>query len=149
MANRSLHLKRSEVASVFRAARLAPGPHHQNTPSRWRTISVSPDVLATLRAHQVGQAKERYNAREAYTDLDLVFASEVGTVMQYRNLRRVLEIFIARAAVSGLGVHGLRHTHASVLIRRGVNAKVVSDRLGHTSVAFTLKTYAHLFDEQK
>jgi integrase len=114
-----------------------------------RTISVSPDVLTVLRGHQIGQAKERYNAQEAYTDLDLVFASEVGTVTQYRNLRRVLELFIARAGVTGLGVHGLRHTHASVLIRRGVNAKVVSDRLGHTSVAFTLKTYAHLFDEQK
>jgi integrase len=51
--------------------------------------------------------------------------------------------------VPEIGLHGLRHTHASVLIRRGMNAKVVSDRLGHTSVAFTLKTYAHLFDEQR
>lgn len=55
----------------------------------------------------------------------------------------------ARAILSDLGLHGMRHTNTSVLIRRGFNAKVVSDRLGHTSVAFTLKRYAHLFDEQR
>jgi integrase len=56
---------------------------------------------------------------------------------------------IDAAGVGDVGLHGLRHTHASILIRRGVNAKVVSDRLGHKDVAFTLKTYAHLFEEQR
>ena len=36
------------------------------------------------------------------------------------------------------------HTHASLLLRAGVNPKVVSERLGHSSVAFTLDTYAHI-----
>ena len=45
--------------------------------------------------------------------------------------------------------HGLGHTHVSVLIRRGFNTEVVSDRLGHTSVAFTLQKYVHLFDDQR
>jgi integrase len=43
----------------------------------------------------------------------------------------------------------LRHTHASILIRRNKNAKVVSDRLGHTSVTFTLTIYEHLYDDQR
>ncbi|MFU8842139.1 MAG: tyrosine-type recombinase/integrase, partial [Nitriliruptoraceae bacterium] len=38
--------------------------------------------------------------------------------------------------------HDLRHTHAS--LAAGVNPKVVSERLGHSSVAFTLDTYAHV-----
>ena len=43
----------------------------------------------------------------------------------------------------------LRHTHASQLLAAGVNVKVVSDRLGHASVAFTLDTYAHLMRGQQ
>lgn len=48
-----------------------------------------------------------------------------------------------------LGVHTLRHTFASLAIRKGVDIKVVSDLLGHASVAFTYNTYVHIIDEQK
>ncbi len=41
-------------------------------------------------------------------------------------------------------LHDLRHTHASLLLQAGEHAKVVSERLGHSSVAFTLDTYGHL-----
>ncbi|HHW42525.1 MAG TPA: tyrosine-type recombinase/integrase [Desulfotomaculum sp.] len=38
----------------------------------------------------------------------------------------------------------MRHTHTTLLLSKGENVKVVSERLGHSSVAFTLKTYAHV-----
>ncbi|MCU1592144.1 MAG: site-specific integrase [Frankiales bacterium] len=40
--------------------------------------------------------------------------------------------------------HHLRHTHASLALQAGVSAKVVSDRLGHSTVAFTLDVYLHV-----
>lgn len=40
-----------------------------------------------------------------------------------------------------MSLHGLRHTHATIALRAGVHPKVVSERLGHASVAFTLDTY--------
>jgi len=40
--------------------------------------------------------------------------------------------------------HDLRHTHASLALKAGVPVKVVSERLGHESPAFTLKQYAHV-----
>jgi hypothetical protein len=43
--------------------------------------------------------------------------------------------------------HDIRHHYASVLIAGGENPKVVSKRLGHTDVAFTMRVYAHLFAE--
>ncbi len=46
-------------------------------------------------------------------------------------------------------LHDLRHTHASHLLASGVNVKVVSERLGHASVAFTLDTYAHTMPGQQ
>ena len=41
-------------------------------------------------------------------------------------------------------LHGLRHTWASLALPAGVNPKVVSERLGHATVAFTLDTYSHV-----
>lgn len=46
-------------------------------------------------------------------------------------------------------LHDLRHTHASHLLAAGVNVKVVSERLGHASVAFTLDTYGHVLPGQQ
>ena len=40
-------------------------------------------------------------------------------------------------------LHDLRHTHATLALQAGIHPKVVSERLGHASVAFTLDTYAH------
>jgi integrase len=50
----------------------------------------------------------------------------------------------ALAGFPDLRFHDLRHTSATLLLARGVNARVVSERLGHGSVAFTLGTYAHV-----
>ena len=43
-----------------------------------------------------------------------------------------------------LRFHDLRHTHATYLLGAGVNIKVISERLGHASVAFTMDTYGHV-----
>lgn len=42
-----------------------------------------------------------------------------------------------------MNFHGLRHTHATLLLGMGVHPKVVSERLGHASVVLTLDTYSH------
>ena len=59
------------------------------------------------------------------------FSRAFGEVLQARGLPRIR-------------FHDLRHGHASHLLRQGVHPKVVSERLGHTSVGFTLDTYSHL-----
>lgn len=58
---------------------------------------------------------------------------------------------IAEAAKikNALGVHTLRHTFASRAIRKGIDIKVVSEILGHSSITFTYNTYIHIIDEQK
>ena len=46
--------------------------------------------------------------------------------------------------VPRIHLHDPRHTHASILLQQGINAKVVSERLGHSSVAFTMTVYQHV-----
>jgi integrase len=44
-----------------------------------------------------------------------------------------------------VGLHALRHTHASALIAAGIDVLAISRRLGHASAALTLNVYGHLF----
>ena len=46
-------------------------------------------------------------------------------------------------------LHDLRHLHASLAIRGGMDAKGLADRLGHARASFTLDVYTHLFEEQR
>ena len=43
-----------------------------------------------------------------------------------------------------ISLHDLRHTHATLLLKAGVHVKVVSERLGHANVAFTMNVYQHV-----
>ena len=49
-----------------------------------------------------------------------------------------------RAGFDDLRFHDLRHTHASLMLREGVNLKVMTERLGHSGVAITGDLYSHV-----
>ena len=51
---------------------------------------------------------------------------------------------MAQLAVPKISLHDLRHTHATLLLKAGVPVKVVSERLGHANVAFTMSVYQHV-----
>ena len=61
--------------------------------------------------------------------------------------RRGVESAAKRAGLTGVSMHVLRHTFASLLIAGGCNVKYAQQQLGHTSAAMTLDTYAVLFDQ--
>lgn len=51
---------------------------------------------------------------------------------------------LAKSTLPRIRLHDLRHTHASILLKAGVPVKVVSERLGHSSPAFTMTVYQHV-----
>ena len=75
---------------------------------------------------------------------DLVIRTSVGTRLSPRNLSRIFSSMIKKAKVKPIRFHDMRHTHASLLLKQGVNPKIVSERLGHSNVQITLNTYSHL-----
>ncbi|MGH9005742.1 MAG: tyrosine-type recombinase/integrase, partial [Acidimicrobiia bacterium] len=83
-----------------------------------------------------------------YADQGLVFAAVDGGPLNPAKEAEKFGRRIARAdGVPRIRWHDLRHSHASHLLKAGVNIKVVSRRLGHASVSFTLDRYGHLFPE--
>ena len=81
--------------------------------------------------------------------MNTVFTGIFGNPVQLDNFReRVFDRMIAAAGLADtITMHSLRHTHATQLLAAGVDAKTVSYRLGHASVAFTLETYVHVVED--
>ncbi len=51
---------------------------------------------------------------------------------------------IRRTGLSPTPLHGLRHTHATLLLQAGTHPRIVMERLGHSSIRVTLDTYSHV-----
>jgi integrase len=114
-----------------------------------RPVDVSDDVLSVLREHREKQGKDRLKMGDAWPNEDWVFATRWGTPIEPSNLRREFRAIIERAKVKEIRFHDIRDTHVSLLALAGVDPKVVSERVGHASVAFTQQTYQHLFKAQR
>jgi integrase len=112
-----------------------------------RTVPIPPPLVTMLRAHQADQAAERLAARNQWQDHGLVFASELGTPVDPRNVLRTIEIAAQKAGMSDIGVHTLRHSAAVAWLEAGVHIKAVADLLGHSSIAITGDIYGHTSDD--
>lgn len=62
-------------------------------------------------------------------------------------VNKSLKHFLEKLNIESISVHGLRHTHASVLLYKKVSIYYVSERLGHSDIETTLQHYAHIVKE--
>jgi integrase len=108
-----------------------------------RTIPISPAIVALLRRHRVTQLEERMRAANQWAETGLLFTTELGSVVEPRNLLRVVQAAAKRIGLDGVGAHTLRHSAATAWLEAGVHIKQVSDLLGHSSVAITGDVYGH------
>jgi integrase len=132
-------------------------------------VPLPPVAMRELRHWQKLQEWERRTFQGEYQDYGFVFTTEVGSPLELSNLcrgpyRRVME----RAGLGEYGpepkkprsgptpkrpftpamrIYALRHTGASLLLLAGVPLKVVSERLGHSSIVLTADVYGHLTGE--
>ncbi|OMC75061.1 site-specific integrase [Paenibacillus odorifer] len=110
-----------------------------------RNIDLPAETMNQLKKHKNRLEKEMGEAEPVdYTDMDLVVCSKNGTPTNKSNLRRAFDKSIQKAGLKKMKFHCMRHTHATLLLLQGVNPKVVSERLGHSSVKITLDVYSHL-----
>lgn len=109
-----------------------------------RQISISTQIVDSLMEHRQKQDELKEILREGYEDHDLVFPNQFGGFKNPDNLRREFNCLVQKVKVHRITIHGLRHTHATWLLKNGINPKVVSERLGHNDVSITLKTYSHV-----
>lgn len=109
-----------------------------------RQIALDVDTVATLRHHRAAQNAERLALGDAWHDRNLVFCTHGGNPLSARNVARDFKALLRLVSLPDIRFHDLRHTCATLALRAGINVKVVSEMLGHASVAITLDVYAHV-----
>jgi len=112
--------------------------------SSGRVIDLDERTLTALRSRRAQQGEHRLACGPAWHNLDLVVSREDGLWIHPDWFSELFRRRVAAADIRPMRLHDLRHTHATLLLQAGVNAKIVSERPGHHSVAFTLDTYAHV-----
>jgi integrase len=146
-------LERGTLLVRLSLRRLKGGGYEFNQPKTKagrRTITLTPTVIDALKAHRVEQNKDRLFLGPAWQDNDLVFPSTIGTPQDAAHLatiilRRVLD----NAELPRIRFHDLRHTCATLLLLRGIDANTVKDLLGHSNITITLGTYGHVLPNMR
>lgn len=113
------------------------------TPRSRRSIALDPVTVEILRRHQVRQSAERLALGPAYVDHDLLFCHRDGSPLDPDGTRARFYRLSAEAGLPRIRLHDLRHTHATLGLLADVHPKIMQERLGHSSVAFTLDIYSH------
>lgn len=112
----------------------------KNKTSR-RLVTLGADTVAALNARKREAQKEAHGS-------DLLFPTTLGTPLRRSNLRRSHFKSICEAAgLWPLRIHDLRHSMTSLALLQGVPAKVVAERLGHSTTRLTLDRYSHLIGD--
>jgi integrase len=109
-----------------------------------RLIALPDITVRELKRHRKRILHEKFRAGGCYIDLDLVVCTSLGNRVHPMSLQRMWWDYIEASGVPRIRFHDLRHTHATLMLKQGVHPKIVSERLGHSSVTITLDTYSHV-----
>lgn len=107
-----------------------------------RIIPLNSKAIDALK--EIQRRNEQQHITSEYVVCDLN-----GNHLTPRNFQRTWENIANRANIKNQGIHALRHTFGSRALRTGIEIKVVSELLGHATVAITYNRYIHILQEQK
>jgi integrase len=153
VASGSLGEVRLEDADGRRSRSLERGPTKNG---KSRPIGLDQATVAVLRQHKRQQNEDRLRLGSRWEDQGLVFCrgslwlgkdDVAGGPFDPERISQAFQRRVSRLAKAGLTVirlHDLRHTWATLAMAQGVAVKVVSERLGHHSAAYTADTYQHV-----
>lgn len=135
---------------------------------RWQDLNLRSGQLAVRQTfvtvgHQVSRSKPKTARGQRVVALDavtvavlkklsqaapddprrLVFGDDVGAPLHPTAVTKRFNRLVAASGLPRIRLHDLRHTHATLALSAGIHPKIVSERLGHSTVAFTLDVYSH------
>lgn len=142
-------LQRKTLSVVQAMTRTSQGLMFGNpkTKSSQRTIHLPEHAVLALKQHRKQQLAELMALGNPDSSNDLVFTNQAGNPISPRNLLRHFTKTIEKAKLRPITFHGLRHTHATIMLLEGVSARVVSEILGHSSTSVTQDVYSHVLPD--
>jgi len=118
--------------------------HGEPKSGKGRRVDLDAETVALLRSWKAQQAQDQLALGGAWPTHGLVFTREDGALFHPDTASTIFDRLVKVSGLPRITFHGLRHTHATILLANGVPVKVVSERLGHATVQITLDTYAHV-----
>ncbi len=112
-----------------------------NTEAGQRMMALDQQTLSVLREYVDQWAEER---RLLGQDSKLLFVWPDGTPLHPDTMTSLFGKHLKAAGLPKIRLHDVRHSYATAALRAGISPKIVSERLGHTNVAFTMQTYMHV-----
>jgi integrase len=114
------------------------------TISGTRTISLSDNLCVQLMKAKDKVLEVKRVLGDKYLENDLVVCTKRGTPIQPSNLLKTFKKDTEHIGLPIIRFHDLRHTHATILIEKNINAKIIQERLGHSRIGITLDIYSHV-----
>ena len=111
------------------------------TRSGERTLALDPDTCAALRDYLEMWDRERELLGQT---TQLLFVWPSGQPLHPDTITALFHKHCVAAGLPRIRLHDVRHSYATAALKAGVPAKVISERLGHATAAFTLQTYTHV-----
>jgi integrase len=112
-------------------------------------IALNGVVLEALKEHREKQQQARMKAGEKWQDRGLIFANIYGGFFDADHVGAMFKKLLKKADLPDVRFHDMRHSVATILLAAKIDLKVVSELLGHSSVATTADIYAHVLPEQQ
>ncbi len=113
-------------------------------------MKLTSKAIGALRSHLERQLAEIDKVGSLWSENGLIFASETGEPLDRRKITaRHFKNLLGRAGLPEIRFHDLRHTCATLLLSKNVNPKIVSEMLGHSTIAITLDTYSHVLPNMR
>ena len=109
-----------------------------------RAIELAPADVDVLRLHRKVQAEEAKAAQEAWEHKGHVFTSSVGGRLYPPDITKMFHALTDEAGLPRIRLHDTRHTVATLMLKAGEVTKVVTERLGHSTTAYTQDAYQHV-----
>jgi integrase len=78
-----------------------------------------------------------------YRDSGKLMRNPDGTAVHPDTITRRFNRLVDKAGVRRIRLHDVRHTYATMSLDAGIDPKIVSDRIGHANMAYTLQIYTH------
>ncbi|WP_268914183.1 tyrosine-type recombinase/integrase [Lentilactobacillus sp. SPB1-3] len=112
-----------------------------------RLIRTNKEFSALLARRKFEQNTEFTLAKQT-NQFNLVFVNHRNKLPDYGAINRALDRTVKEAGIDQpINFHGLRHTHASILLYKGISIAYISKRLGHQNIDTTTKVYLHIIQE--
>ncbi|MHA0035366.1 tyrosine-type recombinase/integrase [Deinococcus sp. PESE-13] len=113
-----------------------------------RLLSLSPDTVAFLKEHWDRQANLALSRGGDWVETGYAFTNASGEAWHPDSLRITMHKACRKAGIPVITIHGIRHTHTSLMARRGIPVEVISKRLGHAKISTTMDVYRHLYEDE-